>query len=161
MNAPHTRLRVLFAPAVAALLFAGVACGDDDDGGGPAGPEADEQYVRQLCIGFEEFTQSFLDAISNLDADSSDEEVQEALEEPIAALVRTMEEADPPGDVRDYHEDSLEQIRRMQEQIREGNLDALTEQEDGVVPEPPADVQERLTEAATRVEECQGINLFS
>ena len=155
--------RVMFAPAVAGLLVAGFACGDDSGGGSPAGlsgPEADERYVQQLCTGFGDFTTSFLDAIADLDAESSDDAIKDALEEPIDNLVKVMEDADPPADAREYHDESLKQIRAMQEEIRAGNIEALTNQDAEVVPEPPADVRERLTAAAANIEDCQGLAIF-
>jgi len=149
---------MLIAPALAGLLVFGGACGGGS--GGPSGPEADERYLTELCTGFGQFTEGFLEAVSDLSNESSDREIQDALEKPIDDLVKAMERAEPPRDVRDYHEDSLDQIKDLQEQVRAGNLEALTRQDEGVVPEPPEEVQARLSAVAANISECQGLGLF-
>jgi ABC-type glycerol-3-phosphate transport system substrate-binding protein len=161
---PTARWRtLLLAPALGAALILSAACGDDNDvpgGGGSNNPTgSDEKYVTQLCTGFGDFQDSFFKVLTSLTATSSEKDVQKALEKPIDDLVKAMERANPPKDVKQYHDDAVKQLQAMQKQIKSGNLDALGDDE-GVFPDPPQDVQDRLAAAAANVKECDGLDLF-
>ncbi len=139
----------------AALTFGFVACGDDDDdGGGGGGDGTDEGYVAALCEAFAQLQTDITDIVEDPDnADASEEDAVDLFLGPLEDYVENLDNANPPGDVEQYHDQLVDSAREAVDRVREeGNLDAFTELEDPE--EPPQDIQDRLQAVADSNQDC-------
>lgn len=134
--------------ALGAPLIA--ACGGGDGGGGTGN---DEDYVAAICKAGKEFQDELFAAFSEVDPDASEEEALEAFVEPFENFANAIEDANPPSDLEDWHEDTVNAINDIVERIKDGDLDAL-ESEDDPIGDPPAGAAERLQAIADENEDC-------
>lgn len=134
--------------AIGASLLA--SCGGDDDGGGSG---SDEDYVAAICAAGKEFSEDFEAAFADLDADASEEEALEAFVEPFRNFANAIDDANPPSDIADWHNDTVDAINEIVEQIEDGNLEAL-ENMDEPIGDPPGDAAERLQAIADENQDC-------
>ena len=77
------------------------------------------------------------------------------LEDPIREFVEGIEDADPPDDAEDYHEQAVEHMRAYLEAVENRDQEALDELDAIEFPEAPADLEQRLSAAARENEECR------
>ncbi len=135
--------------ALGASLLA--ACGGDDDGGGGSGN--DEDYVAAICKAGADFQEDLFAAFGDIDPDASEEEQIQAFAEPFENFANAIDNANPPSDLSDWHNDTVDAINEIVDQIKDGNIDAL-ESEDDPIGEPPAGAAERLQAIADENEDC-------
>lgn len=135
--------------ALGASLLA--ACGGDDDGGGGTGN--DEDYVAAICKAGKEFQEELLAAFSDIDLDASEEDQIKAFAEPFEAFANAIEDANPPSDLREWHSNTVKEINKIVDQIKDGDVDALESNEDPLA-DPPAGAAERLQAIAENNEDC-------
>lgn len=134
--------------AIAAPLIA--ACGGGDGGGGTGN---DEDYVSAICKAAAQFQEELFDAFGDIDLDASEEEQIQAFAEPFENFANAIEDANPPSDLSDWHNDTVDAINEIVDQIKDGNVDALESNEDPIG-EPPGDAAERLQAIAAENEDC-------
>jgi hypothetical protein len=136
--------RTLFFLVCAVPLLLAAACGDDDDAlptpTGPAG--SDEDYLRAVCIGTSNFSNSLLSKTSA---------------EQIAAVVREfaddMRALSPPADLAEYNAQFVAYL--------EAALEEPTSLVTTAPPEPPADARRRLAALEPTIPECKDPTFFS
>lgn len=133
--------------ALGASLLA--ACGGGDGGGNGN----DEDYVAAICNAGKDFSDDLFAALGDIDPDASEEEAIEAFIEPFENFANAVEDANPPSDLSDWHNDTVDTLNELVEQIKDGDLDAL-ESDDDPFGEPPAGAQERLQAIAEDNEDC-------
>lgn len=137
---------------------------DDKDSGSSGGslPSGkDERYVTDVCNAFNTYLTNLSNVFLELDPEKIAEDPEkfedpEALFKPfIEGLEKARDElkqADPPDDIREWHEAMVQAFDQMIEGMR-GNSDYLPDDFD--VPEMPAKAQERLGRIAEKNEACQ------
>jgi hypothetical protein len=132
---------------------------DDEQGDAPSGDDAD--YVAHICTSMGEFVDELI-AIGTDPAnqDATEEEQLELSREPFAALVDAMENADPPGDIEEYHDQLVEGFREVLERIEDGDVAAFETDPFEELPEPPAAVAEKYEALANQVPECASTGVF-
>ena len=175
-----SRLFGLAALLVALALFAACGGGDDDDdddagpggdsgssnssdstktsnssgdsgpGGSPSGSE--EKYVGSIC----KATLNFTKALEKINpADFADEDkVFEVLEEPYEDFVNDLEDAKPPKEMKEYHEQALKQLKAGLKAIKDKDQTAIEAAFSADFPEPPANVEARMQKAAADNKDC-------
>lgn len=160
---------------VLAVLLA--ACGSDGAAPGPDGvttPTAtldpggsDEDYVRVYCTASLAFESDLSAAAAELLArgiESLGDEaaLNELVVPPLERYVIELRRANPPADVRPFHEDLVQAVEAQTQRISTGGFDA---EEFGEAPfadlvEPPPAIQSRLAAAAAAVSDCDGGGFF-
>lgn len=135
--------------ALGASLLA--SCGDDDGGGGGGG--SDEDYVAAICSAGKEFSDDLFAALADIDPDASEEDAIEAFIEPFEDFANAIEDANPPSDLAEWHDETVDTLNDLVERIKDGDLDAL-ESEDDPFGEPPAGAAERLQAIADENQDC-------
>lgn len=165
------RLLVAGMAILAIALFAACGGGDDDDddgedgsgdggsssnnplgGGSGGGTGSDEKYVGDLCKATLKLTNAFQ---SINPADLGDEsKIFDILEKPYEEFVDAMEDAKPPKDLKDYHDEALRQFRAALKAIEDEDQEELDRIFDAELPDPPAGVEERLDKVARDNKDC-------
>jgi hypothetical protein len=147
---------------VSIALFAACGGGDDDSpAGGPGGGDAkvsgsDEQYVATLCKASLNFSKSFEDIFKDpKNAAKNEEDAMKLFVEPYEKLVKDMEKANPPKDLKSYHNDMVDSLKKALDGMKKGDIEAIMAVGDTGVPEPPQDVADRLQRAAADNEDCK------
>ena len=123
---------------------------EDDDGGGSGN---DEDYVAAICAAGKEFQDDLFAAFGDIDPDASEEDQIQAFAEPFEAFANALDDANPPSDLSEWHNDTVDAIKDIVEQIKDGNIEALESEEDPIG-EPPAGAAERLQAIADGNEDC-------
>ncbi len=163
----------------ALVLFA--ACGDDDDDGGNNHDQDDsseptrdtdddnendsggatgdeEEYVADLCSAYLEFQDTIIAIGTDPEnADATDEEGLELVREPFEALLQAVEDADPPGDVEEFHDSIVDTFRDTLDRIEDGDI-TVFEEDAGAIPEPPQAIQDKYSSIAADNATCQEAN---
>jgi hypothetical protein len=140
------------AGTIAALGLFAAACGDDDSGGSSGGGNgSDASYVSAVC----KAQLKLEDAFSTSDP-SKVTDAKSAIEmytKPLDQYVKDMKAANPPKDVKTYHdqlvkafEDATAKLKKDSNPAALGDINS---------PEPPQAIKDRLTKAATADADCQ------
>lgn len=125
-------------------------------GGGGSG--SDESFVRALCEAQTELSDGVDEAVAAAGSQTDPQKTIDLLIPPLEDYVEAFKDADPPDDLKDWHEASGEQIEGAVEKFKEERtLASLEGFEDSPVPDPPAAAKARLRAAAVEVEECAGV----
>lgn len=150
-----TRPAAFLGVAVAALgvIAFAAACGGVGGGG------SDEQYVRSVCSAFSEFTDGTKKLLQDQKLLTDEEKLGEELGKLIGELASRLSKANPPSDVRAYHEEVVAAFRTVGDQVGKGDFSAF--ESAGELPEPPQAVQDRLRAVAEKTKECEGLGLFT
>lgn len=144
-----TRHALLLPGAIAIAGLSLVACGDDDGGSGNG---SDEDYVATVCGAMVTFGEEVEDVLADLDPNDTAASI-DAFGEVFANLIDDLEDANPPSDVEDAHNQLLASFRDAQDAFEEDGLEAFeTFQVEDIQLEP--DVEERLAAVAAETEEC-------
>ncbi len=134
---------------------------DDQDDNSSGGTGVEEDYVATICSSMGDFVDELFAIGSDPDnQDATEEEQLEFFREPFANLVDALEDADPPGDIEDYHDQLVEAFREVQERIEDGDVTAFETDPFEDLPEPPAGVQEKYSALADEVPECVTTGIF-
>ena len=147
------RKRVLVAGLLPATLGASLfsACGDDDDGG--SGTGSDEDYVAAICKAGSQFAKAMDDLTKELADEEDLEKAAEKAAEPFEDFANAFAKAKPPSDLKDWHEDTSDALKKAVAGLKDGNFDALG---DDLMPDPPSDeISDRLTKIADKNKDCQ------
>ena len=155
--------RLLLLPTLAAAgSLALVACGGDDDDGGGGGSGSDEDYVASLCGAYADFEEQFDELLADFNPSNTDDldDFMSDAAEIVGSVVDGLEDANPPGDVEDAHENLLTAFRSFRDTLEEGDFGAV-ESADEPDFELPQDVEDRLSAAAENVDECRELDLFT
>jgi hypothetical protein len=132
---------------------------DDDDNGGGGGSGDEREYVAHVCQSLSDFVDEVIAAGSE-NPDATEEEQLEILREPFANLTDALDDADPPGDIEEYHDRLVDGFQEVRERIEDGDVTALEGDPLADIPEPPADIQEKYNAIAEDVSECAATGLF-
>jgi hypothetical protein len=139
----------LLVGAIAAA-FGLAACGDDDGGGGGS----DEAYVAAVCAAVLAFQDDINEILLDPEnADATEEEATELFLKPLEDYVGRLKRANPPSDVKPYHDQVVDSADAALKRVREeGTLDAF---DDVAEPDdPPQAVRDRLRAAAAANDDC-------
>lgn len=159
MNFRTPRLWAFTGLLAAGLLFA-AACGGDSksSGGGPGGgggTGSDESYVAALCKAELKFADSFNKAMSGDPSKLTDpNEVAKMFTGPFDQLAKDMKAANPPKDVKEYHDQLVKAISDASTQLK-NNKDISQLDFGSNIKEPPQDVSDRLQKIADKNEDCK------
>lgn len=121
------------------LAFAMAACGDDES---PEGGGSDEDYLRAICTGSQDFSNALV-------SKTTPDEIADVIRD----FIDKMKNTNPPADLVDYNEDFVDYLE-----------DAVNEPTSLVTRKPPLpddDVQRRLASKEPSVEECKDPTFFS
>jgi hypothetical protein len=153
-------LKLLALTALSVWALAGVACGGGERS---SGSQRDlDGYVRTLCQAQNTFNADLGAALFGRDSQLSEEEALEVLAPPLRKYRDTLQSADVPGDVRDYHDAFVAAISRSLEAVESGDVTVFGDGGGvGDLPTPSVELRERINESAARVDACEGVSLFS
>lgn len=91
--------------------------------------------------------------IADASGDETDEEAAVLLVKPLEAYVKNLKKANPPSDVKEYHEDIVSKTEDAVKKIKDDkNLDAFNDI--GDPKDPPQDIKDRLNDAASKNQDC-------
>lgn len=144
---------LVLVPVAMLGAFAIVAC-SDDDGGGEA---SDEEYLANFCGATNDFSEEFLALAMSGDMED-EEEVMRSLGDAASSFADELRGMGVPSDMREFHDAYTDVIGEMGERLQDGDMSALDDP--GDLPELSDDVNDRLTEAAEGVEECEDFSGF-
>jgi hypothetical protein len=147
----------LFA-ATAILLAAACGGGDDDGGsGGSRGAGNDERYVADICKAGKAFQEDFFAALAGVGSSQDPNKVVEALAKPLEEFAKAFDRANPPSDLKTWHEQTAKQLKDVVKQFKDSdNLDDLGEAfDEDLISSPPAGAAERLQRIAESNKDCQ------
>ncbi len=157
---------LLLIPAMfAAFVLTAVACGGSDGGDG-----SDEGYVKAVCKAANKFEAALDDAEEDAEETMEDpdnvakalEEVMKLMSKPFSDFADAMDDANPPADVKDTHDQMVTAIKSMAKQLEDGDLAALEEQSDALEDfEPSQSIKDRLSAVAADTSECKDSDFFS
>ena len=143
---------VLGLGALAASTF--FACSGDEDGN-------DEDFVRGLCEASTELRNGVEQAIRDSSSSTDPNKAVESLAEPVDEFADDFGDLDPPGDLKDWHDDASDTLAATAKEFRERkDIAALEGFNDSPVPDPPTAAKARLRAAAEDVQECNGVTFF-
>ena len=149
------RKLVLVTGMIPAVLGASVfaACGgDDDDDGGSGGTGTDEKYVASICKAGAEFATAMEKLSKDLASEKDLEKAAEKAAEPFEDFAKAFAKANPPKDLKEWHDDASDALDKAVKGLKDGNFDALG---DELMPDPPKDISDRLTKVADKNKDCQ------
>jgi hypothetical protein len=145
MRRPPTRFLTILAGLVAVVIGAAfAACGDDDSGTG-----TDAQYVADIC----KAQATFRDALKALDPTklTTDSDQSKALVAPVTRYVNDVKAANPPKDVKPYHDKVVQFLSDGLDKLKKGDPTALN----GEPEQAPQTVRDRLQKIADGNEDCK------
>ena len=134
----HWILLALGLVSAGALLLG--ACGDDDDT--PKGGGSDEDYLRAICVGTQNFSNALL---SKTNPDDIAKVIKDFIEE--------MKQTNPPADLVKYNQDFIKYLE-----------DAVAEPTSLVTRAPPLpdkEVSRRIAALEPGISECKDGTFFS
>ena len=123
MKLLKSKFLTLSIVAMAAFALIAAACGGDDDDDIQTGSE--EDYVKAACEAQNEFTEAVFAAALELGEDASDDDIIDALKDPVKDLRDAMKDARPPEDLVEYHRALIAAADDMVDAIEDGDQDAL------------------------------------
>ena len=144
--------------ATAVLVAAACGGGDDDGGGGSSrGTGSDERYVSDVCKAGKQFQESFFAALASVGSSQDPNKVAEALAKPLEDFAKSFDRANPPSDLKDWHEQTAKQLNDAVKQFKESdNIDDLESAfDEDLISSPPAGASERLQAIAESNSDCQ------
>ena len=131
--------------------------GNTSSGGGGNASSSDKKYVASICKATLEFTNAF--SAINPSSLTDESKVFEVLEKPFNDYVKALDDADPPKDFKDYHNQAVDQMKVILKAIKDRDQDALDNIQEADFPEPPAGLQARLEDAAKDNKDCKEANV--
>ncbi len=134
----HWILLALGLLAASAMLLA--ACGDDDDT--PQGGGSDEDYLRAICVGTQNFSNALL-------SKTNPDDIAQVIKDFIAEMKKT----NPPADLVKYNQEFIKYLE-----------DAVADPTSLVTrapPEPDKEVSRRLAALEPSIDECKDGTFFS
>src|SRR5215211_2189656 len=90
------RIRIFLGVAVLPLFVAIAACGDDD---APKGGGSDEDYLRAICMGSQDFSNALL-------SKTTPDEIADVIRD----FIENMKNTNPPADLVKYNEEFVEYL---------------------------------------------------
>jgi hypothetical protein len=160
------------------------ACGDDDDdnggdtpddaanqspdAGGNEDEDADdqdqdesgagsdeEQYVADVCGAFDEFGDQFTRIVNDPEnQDATEEEAFELFEQPLQQLVDSLDGADPPGDVEEFHDALVSNFSDSLEKVQSGDTTAFDDLAAMELPTPSEEARAKYQAIADENPDC-------
>ena len=79
----------------------------------------------------------------------------EAMVKPFENFANAIDDANPPKDLKDWHDQTVETLDDVVKKLKDGDVEALSSFGDSPLPEPPADASERLQKIADKNKDCQ------
>lgn len=148
-----------FALVLAAAALTVVACsdsGDETTSGGGATTTAngtDTEYVATLCEAALDFQETANTAFEG--GITNPAGLAEKLSEPFDEFVDRVEGANPPPDLREWHEGTVTELDRAAEALGKGTIAAISAMADIQFPELPSGAEERLRLVAADNPDCE------
>lgn len=136
--------------ALGAMFLA--ACGGDDDGGG-GGTGNDEDFVSDLCKASADFLADLEDVGDDIDPSDLDA-AADAVAEPFEDFANKFKDLNPPGDLKDWHDEASDGLDDIVERLKDGDFESALSSADPL-PELPEGPRERLTKIADDNEDCK------
>lgn len=131
----------------------------DDGKTSDAGPVSgtDKEYVKDVCVGFNTYMDSVFKVIQGDPSATSDQAVLvKKLGPLLEAFAKDVSKANPPKDVKKYHDQLVKQVKDSSEKLKSGKVTSLAELSEGVTPPKGLDpsIVARLSSAEKQVKEC-------
>ena len=143
------RLRIVLA-ALLVLPALAIACS--------GGESSDEDFVAELCEASTKLSTDLGAAVKQASAETDPSKSVEALIPPLDAFLKAFNDASPPKDLKEWHDDASAQIEAAIAKFKaEKTLASLEGFGDSPVPDPPAEEKQRLRDAAGEVDGCTGV----
>ena len=137
-------------PFTLVLAFALVACGGNDAG---TGAGSDEQYVATICKASLKLTDAIAKASSDPSKVKNADDAVKLLSEPFQQYLNDLKGANPPKDVKDYHDQTVKAVSDSLEKLKKDkNPSALSS---GDQPQPSQTIKDRLSRVADSNEDCK------
>jgi hypothetical protein len=137
--------------AAISFVFVFAACGG---GGGSSGTGSDEQYVASLCKSMLKFQDSLTAVTKDPSKLSNPSDMSKAFAGPMDQLVKDLKAANPPKDVKSYHDELVAQFSKATDSLKNGgDLSSLSNMAN--LPNPPQAVQDRLQKVADNNADCK------
>jgi hypothetical protein len=122
------------------------------------GDSSDEEFVTELCDAVVRLNTDFEAAVKDASAETDPAKAVERLVPPVEEFVDAFDDADPPEDLKEWHDASVAQLEAAVVKFKEAKtLASLEGFGDSPVPNPPAADKQRLREAARNVDECDSV----
>lgn len=141
-------LAVSVLAAIASAIFP--SCGGDSGN--------DEEFVTDLCVAATDLRTGLEKAVKDAASSTEPNKAVEIIAVPIDVFVKSFSEADPPGDLKDWHDAASNELKRKAQELHDSkSLSSLKGFEDSPVPDPPTAQKQRLRDAAADIRECNGV----
>ena len=121
-------------------------------GRGSGGTGTDEKYVASICKAGAEFATAMEKLSKDLASEKDLEKAAEKAAEPFEDFAKAFAKANPPKDLKEWHDDASDALDKAVKGLKDGNFDALG---DELMPDPPKDISDRLTKVADKNKDCQ------
>ncbi len=130
------------------------ACGgdDDDDSGSSGGTGSDEKFVADICKAGATFAKAMDGLQKELASETDLGKVAEKASKPFENFSKDFAKANPPKDLKAWHDDTSDALKTAAKGLKDGNFDALGED---LITEPPGDAADRLAKVAEGNKDCQ------
>ncbi len=154
-------------PALAASALFLAACGGSSSNGDDvpddpvAGDGTDQGFVTVVCDAVNDFRDESTTRIAtNPRALSSEEELSKLLAVPFEDFVERFTKAEPPDDMKPWHDEASAELSRVSEDVNNGKGAAEIFANTKLFKEPPPEQRDRLIAAAENVSECEGATVI-
>ncbi len=122
------------------------------------GESSDEDFVAELCQAVVRLNTDFEAAIKSASTETDPAKAVEKLIPPVEKFVDAFDDADPPKDLKDWHDSAVTRLEAAVAKFKKAKtLASLEGFGDSPVPNPAPAEKNRLREAAQNVTECDGV----
>lgn len=149
--------------ALGAMAFA--ACGGDDDDSSSGGSTSsggngtDEKFVADICKAGANFSDAVQKLLSDPTKLASEGDAAKALAGPMDDFANAFAKANPPKDLKSWHDDASKAMKDAAKELKAGKTDGTFFSGDSPIGDPPKEAQDRLTKIADNNKDCQKADL--
>ena len=142
---------VLLPLTIAFAIVLGACGGNDTGGGGSTG--TDEQYVSTICKASLKLTDAIATASSDPSKVKNADDAVKLLSEPFQQYLDDLKRANPPKDVKDYHDQTVKALSDSLAKLKKDKNPAALSGADQ--PQPSQAIKDRLSKVADTNEDCK------
>ncbi len=148
------RIRPLLAAAgllaATSFLLVFAACGGGGSGGG-----SDEAYVSSVCKSMLKFQDSMTSVTKDPSKLKDPTAIAKAFAEPFDQLLKDLKTANPPSDVKTYHDQVVAAFSKANDALKKGGDLSALEAVGNDIPKAPQAIEDRLQKVADKNADCK------